>query len=109
MHFSNVLPDLEDDERTGVRGLPHRLGRRVSAAVAAGALVAGATAVLVGSAAGSPPSPLSWLFFAGVVGVAGWGLVAALARPPRRLVFRLVMTAALLLALQLVVAGDLTG
>ena len=26
-HFANVLPDLEDDARTGVRGLPHRIGR----------------------------------------------------------------------------------
>ena len=25
-HFANVLPDLADDARTGVRGLPHRLG-----------------------------------------------------------------------------------
>jgi 4-hydroxybenzoate polyprenyltransferase len=27
-HFANVLPDLEDDAATGVRGLPHRMGRR---------------------------------------------------------------------------------
>ena len=26
-HFANVLPDLEDDRRTGVRGLGHRIGR----------------------------------------------------------------------------------
>ncbi|HYN96042.1 MAG TPA: UbiA family prenyltransferase, partial [Pilimelia sp.] len=25
-HFANALPDLGDDARTGVRGLPHRLG-----------------------------------------------------------------------------------
>jgi 4-hydroxybenzoate polyprenyltransferase len=109
VHFSNVLPDLDDDERTGVRGLPHRLGRRTSAGVAAGALIVGASAVLIGSAAGSPPSTVSWLLFAGVVVVAAWGLVAALTQPPRRLVFRLVMTAALLLALQLVLAGNLTS
>src|SRR5690348_14911401 len=24
-HFANVLPDLDDDRRTGIRGLPHRL------------------------------------------------------------------------------------
>jgi protoheme IX farnesyltransferase len=30
-HFANVLPDLEDDLRTGVRGLPHRLGAQASA------------------------------------------------------------------------------
>ena len=27
-HFANVLPDLDDDAATGVRGLPHRLGAR---------------------------------------------------------------------------------
>ncbi|MGH8875863.1 MAG: UbiA family prenyltransferase, partial [Stackebrandtia sp.] len=35
-HFANVLPDLEDDAKTGVRGLPHRLGAfgsQVAAAV----------------------------------------------------------------------------
>jgi 4-hydroxybenzoate polyprenyltransferase len=29
-HFANVLPDLDDDKATGVRGLPHRLGRRTT-------------------------------------------------------------------------------
>ncbi|MGZ8804711.1 MAG: UbiA family prenyltransferase, partial [Microbacterium sp.] len=38
IHLTNVLPDLDDDARTGVRGLPHRLGRRVSAVIAAVAL-----------------------------------------------------------------------
>ena len=35
VHLTNVLPDLEDDAQTGVRGLPHRLGRRASAVIAA--------------------------------------------------------------------------
>lgn len=116
VHFSNVLPDLDDDERTGVRGLPHRLGRRASAVVAAVALAAGAAAVLLGpwiggraGPSGDAPDALAWIFFAAVLVVAGWGLVAALTRPPRRLVFRLVMTAALLLAMQLVLAGGLAG
>lgn len=38
-HFANVLPDLEADARTGVRGLPQRLGFRPSAAIAAGLIV----------------------------------------------------------------------
>ena len=45
-HLTNVLPDLEDDAATGVRGLPHRLGERRSAAAAAVLLLA-ATALLV--------------------------------------------------------------
>jgi 4-hydroxybenzoate polyprenyltransferase len=45
-HFVNVLPDLGDDEATGVRGLPHRIGARWSQVVAAVVLV-GATVVIV--------------------------------------------------------------
>ena len=48
VHLTNVLPDLEDDAATGVRGLPHRLGPRASAVVAAVALIVGAVAVLLG-------------------------------------------------------------
>src|SRR4051794_2042655 len=45
-HLANVAPDLEDDLATGVRGLPHRLGARVSA-VAGALLLGGASLVLV--------------------------------------------------------------
>lgn len=51
-HLLNVLPDLDDDAMTGVRGLPHRLGRRWISPVAAGVLVTGTAVVLIG---GSPP------------------------------------------------------
>lgn len=51
-HLLNVLPDLEDDAETGVRGLPHRLGVRWIAPVATVVLVAATGVVLVG---GSPP------------------------------------------------------
>jgi len=44
-HFANVLPDLEADARTGVRGLPHRLGPAGSR-YAAAALLLAASAVL---------------------------------------------------------------
>ncbi len=44
-HLANVLPDIGDDLRTGVRGLPHRLGARPSLVLAAGLLVA-ATALI---------------------------------------------------------------
>jgi heme o synthase len=54
-HFANVLPDLSDDVRTGVRGLPHRIGPAWSRA-AAGLLLLGATATLTLG----PPGPPSW-------------------------------------------------
>jgi 4-hydroxybenzoate polyprenyltransferase len=49
-HLLNVLPDLADDAATGVRGLPHRLGPRRIAPVAAAVLVAASAVVLVGAA-----------------------------------------------------------
>jgi 4-hydroxybenzoate polyprenyltransferase len=61
-HLLNVLPDLEEDAATGVRGLPHRLGARWIAPAAAAVLV-GATVVVV---AGASP-PLVWAVPVGVV------------------------------------------
>ncbi len=52
-HFANALPDLDDDARTGVRGLPQRLGRTGSALAAAGLLLA-ATVALVFGPPGAP-------------------------------------------------------
>lgn len=49
-HLLNVLPDLADDAATGVRGLPHRLGPRRIAPVAAVVLVAATAVVLLGAA-----------------------------------------------------------
>lgn len=107
VHLTNVLPDLDDDRATGVRGLPHRIGPRASAVVAAAGIVVGAVAVLLGAAGGDLAAvvPLAWVFFAAVVGVAGATAVLALVRPPTRALFRLVMLAALLLAAQLVATG----
>ena len=58
-HFVNTLPDLGDDARTGVRGLTHRIGPRVSL-LSAASLMAAATVVL----AVMPPGD------SGVLGVA---------------------------------------
>lgn len=108
VHLTNVLPDLDDDARTGVRGLPHRIGARAAATVAALAVVAGAVAVLLGAAGGdlAAVSPVSWVFFAAVTAVAIVTAWRALTRPPTRVLFRLVMLAALLLAAQLVASGS---
>ncbi|MFD4958190.1 UbiA family prenyltransferase [Microbacterium sp. NPDC058389] len=108
VHLTNVLPDLDADAQTGVRGLPHRLGPRTSAVIAAIAVVIGAVAVLSGAAGGdlSAVSPVSWVFFAAVVVVAAVTAWRAIAHPPTRALFRLVMLAALLLAAQLVASGS---
>jgi 4-hydroxybenzoate polyprenyltransferase len=48
-HLLNVLPDLDDDARTGVRGLPHRIGARALPRVAAAVLLAASVVVAVGA------------------------------------------------------------
>lgn len=67
-HFLNTLPDLADDEATGIRGLPHRIGGRRSQAVAAVLLLAASVVIVLGPP--GPPTPVSW---------AGLLLAAALA------------------------------
>lgn len=51
-HLLNVLPDLTDDEATGVRGLGHRLGPRRAAVAAVVALAAATLALVLGGAEG---------------------------------------------------------
>ena len=99
VHLTNVVRDLDEDRRTGVRGLPHRLGARVSVVLAAVGVVAGAVAVLIGTDA----TVLGAIFFTAVVAVAATAVVLVLVRAPGRAVFQLTMLAALLLAAQLVV------
>ena len=107
VHLTNVLPDLDDDRETGVRGLPHRIGARWSAVLAAIGIVVGAAAVIWGSAAGDVPriGALSWVCAAVVVCAAVATIVLAVNRAPGRILFRLVMFAALVLALQLALSG----
>jgi 4-hydroxybenzoate polyprenyltransferase len=47
-HLLNALPDLADDEATGVRGLPHRLGARVVRWLAPAVLLAGSVVAAYG-------------------------------------------------------------
>jgi 4-hydroxybenzoate polyprenyltransferase len=107
VHLTNVLPDLDDDRATGVRGFPHRIGARASAVLAAVGIAGAATAVLLGPVGGDlgEVGMLAWAVFALVVALAVVTVVQAVRRPSR-LVFRLVMLAALLLAVQLVLAPN---
>jgi protoheme IX farnesyltransferase len=100
-HFANVLPDLDDDAATGVRGLPHRLGAARSRAAAALLLLA-ATVVL---ALAAPVPPL----LAAVVPVLATGVLAAGfragRRPGSRAPFRSVLVVAGIVVALLVAAG----
>jgi 4-hydroxybenzoate polyprenyltransferase len=100
-HFTNVLSDLDTDAATGVRGLPHRLGRQRSTLVAA-LLSAGAGLAVAAGARPLPPLAMGALLVAGllvgavaVTGVAGRGRVA----------FRLTMATAGALVVAFVSAG----
>lgn len=103
-HFANVLPDLEDDRRTGIRGLPHRLGRLPSGIVVGLALVAASGLAVFGL--GDDVRWVGWLGLALTSGIAvACGILLA-TRAPTRLLFRLIILAALVNVALLAVSGD---
>ncbi|WP_213453889.1 UbiA family prenyltransferase [Rhizomonospora bruguierae] len=107
-HFANVLPDLDDDERTGVRGLPHRLGRTGSLIAGAAGLL-GATAVLVFGPPGAPsPLGIAGAALAVAVLITGWYLArSAVARGGRPVaIFRAVLILAVIDVVLLLANGS---
>jgi protoheme IX farnesyltransferase len=103
-HFANVLPDLADDAATGVRGLPHRLGRAGST-VAAALLLLSATLTLVFGPPG-PPSWAGWVAAAAAVVVLPLGWYAtSRARGRGVAMFRAVIVVALIDVLLLIFSG----
>ncbi|WP_149202977.1 UbiA family prenyltransferase [Actinotalea subterranea] len=105
-HVANVLPDLEDDHRTGVHGLPHRLGRRGSSVVAPVVLVSAVAVVLLGAADGGGPSPWAVAVGVGAGALAAGAGVVGVVRPSSRLPFRLSMAVAALCVGLLVASAD---
>ncbi|MEV4233340.1 UbiA family prenyltransferase [Streptomyces bobili] len=95
-HLLNTLPDLADDERTGVRGLPHRIGERLSRVLAA-VLLSVASLLAVFGPAGVPPA-WAWAVLVLVVGLAAFTLVAQGRFPFRAAVFIALLDVVLLLA-----------
>lgn len=102
-HFANALPDIDEDIAGGVLGLPQRLGRRASVAMAAGLAFASCTVVTLG-----PPGPVP---FAGRV-LLGVTLALCLAAPAApsalargRMPFLIVLALAGADAVLLVLAG----
>ncbi len=100
-HFTQVLPDIEEDRRLGIRGLPQRLGVRGSTLVAALLLAGSALLILLGP--GHPGElqlgvlGLTLLVIAGVVGA---GLAGR-----HRLSFRLTLLAAAGIAVIFILSG----
>ncbi|MTD15812.1 hypothetical protein GIS00_17900 [Nakamurella sp. YIM 132087] len=74
-HLANVLPDLRDDAATGVRGLPHRWGMRVTAIGVPVVLAAAGAVLVVGGGASGPVRLVGGVAIAvavGAVAVAGF-------------------------------------
>lgn len=91
-HFANVLPDLDDDRRHGIRSLPHRLGAR-PAGVAA--LLALALAGVLGVLGPEVISPVSVIGASVTVVLLIAGVVVIVRAPQSRALFRIIMLAAL--------------
>ena len=100
-HLCNVLPDLEEDLATGIRGLPHALGPGRSAALAAGLLLAAAVLLAVGP---GRPGAAPVVTLAVAAGVTVWGLLRA-RRPGSRDAFRAAILVAALCVGLLVARG----
>ncbi|MBO4210064.1 UbiA family prenyltransferase [Micromonospora echinofusca] len=106
-HFANVLPDLADDARTGVRGLPHRLGP-TGTRIAATVLLFAATTVLVFGPPGPPSGAgLAAVATAAVVPPVTWYAARAGQQTDGRpvAVFRAVMLVAVIDVVLLVTGG----
>ena len=101
-HLCNVLPDLDADRAQGIRGLPHRLGARRSAAWAAVLLLAASIVLAVGPGA---PGALALITVVTAAAVTGLGLVLS-RRPGSRAAFRAAMIVAALSVALLVARGD---
>jgi 4-hydroxybenzoate polyprenyltransferase len=96
-HFANTLPDLDDDARTGVLGLPHRLGGRTSALLSALLLSASSAVLALGP---WPPSRPALAGLAVTIGLAAGGVA-----PGGRRAFRVALLIAGVDAVLLVAAG----
>lgn len=101
-HLVNVLPDLDDDLATGVRGLPHRLGARRSAAAAAALLLGAALLLALGP---ERPGTVAVAAVAGAAAATTWGLWRGRV-PGSRDPFRAAIVVAVLSVGLLVARGD---
>lgn len=102
-HLANVLPDLRDDIATGIQGLPHRIGARATALVAAAVLFAASAVILFGPP--GRPDPWRWAWFAGALVVTGAAVLLALRDPSSRRFFRAIILIAALDVVSFALAG----
>jgi len=89
-HFANVLPDLDDDRRHGLRAIPHLVGARLSGVIALVALALAGVLGVVGPAAVTPVA-LGGAAFTAILVV--MGIVVVVRDPTSRALFRIIMGA----------------
>ena len=85
-HLANVLPDLREDAATGIRGLPHRLGAKITALAGTGILLAASAVILFGP--GGQPNWMRWAGFLSALAVASTAVASAYRDPSSRRFFR---------------------
>jgi 4-hydroxybenzoate polyprenyltransferase len=100
-HLANVLPDLQADDATGVRGLPQRLGLRISAWASAALTVA--VGVIVAVHVGLPLAALALA----VLALSALGLRTALHGRPAVAFPAIMLSAAV--GVVMIVAGGALG
>jgi 4-hydroxybenzoate polyprenyltransferase len=108
-HVTNVLPDLERDRLTGVRGFAHLLGARAGGLVAFVLLALDGAVIAYGAVGTSGlrggPAVLVVVGSVLTVLIAGAGVVLSLRGSRSRLLMRLIMAGALVDVIALVAAG----
>jgi len=90
-HFANTLPDLLEDRATGVRGLPHILGQKVSALIIAGTATLASSIVVSQSVNLTPIIGLIGLLI--TILLAGVASLLSLRPTPPRVIFPLLIVA----------------
>lgn len=100
-HFANVVPDIEDDLRQQVIGLPHRIGAGGSV-VAAAVLLLAASALLGFGPGADPLGVVAVLLTAGLLA----GAAVLVRRPGSRWVFRAAMAIAVVNVALLIARGN---
>jgi 4-hydroxybenzoate polyprenyltransferase len=107
------MPDIADDRAEGILGLPQRVGARASGIITYLVLAIGATIAFVGPGLAASANggflAVQWIGLGLNATIAAIGIVLVCrlspARPPRRIIFQLIMVAALINVGMIAVAG----
>jgi len=102
-HFANALPDREADKLTGVNALPHILGQRVSSVVIG--VVAMVATVITVTQSPSLPTDIAIAGLVVIVLLIGSASLLSLRANPPRIVFPILIAAALVNVILLVLGA----